>query len=1436
MHLPVFRNWPRPIAFLSLILSVSLTPVFGQTDCADESPANDATLWDGYVNGPNGGELLATDVTDENAVCEEAMSFTVTVAQPNWWEGGFNYGQAQDLISVSEQRYRLRMRYRSTEDRNIYWRVIDRPLHTFGGATDNTLVEATLNATATYQDYTVEFTAPEADTVDHYLFFLGMMADNVAPVFIDDFSLEAIDDPVDCEEGEFNTPARWSSYACSGPAPIVGEVADENAVCGNAIFAELRQIQSSPFCAGLQINQDESPRFSADAEYRVRFRYRSDTIRTIYYRMVPRALDNSDGGAELVSIDLAATTDYRQFDTIVSSNPGQDSMLYHLYMNGDNLSRIYIDDFSMVQVGGACNEEDPTYNDPASYASYGGVTVTDTSDAEGVCGEALAIRLAATQSGPFDAGFEIGQDAALADENGTTYRVGFRYRALEARTAPILLTSRQRGTFGTDDGPQHYYEELNFTTDYQTFSHTFTSQTPEAASDRIVHMLLAVGSDTATIYLDSIALEVIIPERTDPTTLYVDPAGSDGNTGDGPGPDGAFQTLRYGLSQLIPGDTLLVADGVYAENNLRILGLIGTPERPTVVRAVNPWGAKIEGDIRYNINLQVENSRHVVVDGFEIYGTGRSTETNSATGLQIFRSDYVTLQNNYVHDCGCNGISGRESDYLTIQRNVARDNARFSEYNCSGFSIYQPRMLDRADGPHILIRQNVSFENEVRKPFTPLGFNVPTDGNGIILDDFNNTQSLGSTPNPYDPYVAETVVENNLVFGNGGAGIKAYEVENVIIRNNTTYHNNFVLSGVTTGSGEIILQVVGGEARIYNNVMVSEFAFAGSAFNGQIVGDGELELVNNLAVGDVVFTGDDPVLTENLIVTKDRRSYPRFAQARDSVFFQTFAFSSVDDFRPFFGLRKSSPGINAGANDLAPAVDLNGVARPIDALVDIGAYEGTVPGVGDLPADERLTGIAVTTPSSLEVDGIKDGLYVGPSYPITKLVGGAIENRSDLSGEWTAAYTPDRLYLLVEVNDDDPIDDDAGGISGDRIELYFDGNNAAGEEPDTDDYTFNVDRTGNSVIATGNPPDVNVAATTTETGYAVELSFAWSELSVTPEDSLLFGFDVRILDADAGQEAAAKLAWAASEDSGDIVPSHFGLLQLVEVEPVPSIAAARDTVNVDGTMDSTYAVATVYDLRYRVQPGIDDTTDFSGNWQALWDSAGLYFIVDITDDVLVNDSDNWYEDDGVEIYIDAGNEKETTYDGNDHQIVIEYGSDTIYDTKGNLGTGATSAIVDTEDGYTAEAFIPWSALGLDPAAGYFIGLDVHGIDDDAGGGGNDGKLAWFTTLDESYRNPSLFGTAFLGELQPNAIVRRPPAGDWLSISPNPTAGVLRYAFDLPRRGSLLLHDPSGRELLRQTVDGERGELRLDHLPNGVYLLSMRANDGSWARGRVVVAR
>ena len=155
--------------------------------------------------------------------------------------------------------------------------------------------------------------------------------------------------------------------------------------------------------------------------------------------------------------------------------------------------------------------------------------------------------------------------------------------------------------------------------------------------------------------------------------------------------------------------------------------------------------------------------------------------------------------------------------------------------------------------------------------------------------------------------------------------------------------------------------------------------------------------------------------------------------------------------------------------------------------------------------------------------------------------------------------------------------------------------------------------------------------------------------------------------------------------------------------------------------------------------------DLAATWQAYYDDAGLHVRVTVTDDTLVSDSgDEWFQDDGIEIYLDADNGKAfNEYDPDDYHITVGLDG-TLQDRRGHLGEGATASVERTDDGYVVEALLPWSATRIERASGTFVGLDVHVIDDDDGGA-REAKLAWFAEIDQSYKNAALFGTVVLGE-------------------------------------------------------------------------------------------
>ncbi len=193
------------------------------------------------------------------------------------------------------------------------------------------------------------------------------------------------------------------------------------------------------------------------------------------------------------------------------------------------------------------------------------------------------------------------------------------------------------------------------------------------------------------------------------------------------------------------------------------------------------------------------------------------------------------------------------------------------------------------------------------------------------------------------------------------------------------------------------------------------------------------------------------------------------------------------------------------------------------------------------------------------------------------------------------------------------------------------------------------------------------------------------------------------------------------------------------------ISNASSAPTIDGSIDSVWAEASTDSITNVINGTVSSDSDLSGAWRALWDNSNLYYLVEITDDALNNDSTDPWDDDSVEIFIDADNSKGTSYDGvNDYQYVFRWNDGTVHlgTNSATNTTGVVFDMVSVSGGYNFELSIPWSTLGATPAGGNLIGTDVH-VNDDDDGGGRDGKKAWFATADNSWSDPSTFATASL---------------------------------------------------------------------------------------------
>ena len=1395
----------------------------GGDGCDEDAVANAATSWNTY------GDTEFAVVDDAAAVCEEAfrVAYTGTVNPANAFEAGFQILESASIDDAPGLTHDLSFRYRAEEATEVIFYAVSRADGTF--SEDDVQFEEgsyyTLAATTEYQEFSTTVTSPRETAGDYYVYAIFPTSASDVPFYIDDVSLVTQSDGT-CDEGPLNNPSLYTSFAGQASGNLVQ---DEAANCGDAMqILNLGPVKEDrQFDEGWQFG-GELPDDVPGNEYRIAFRYRGDAPDNAALYLPSRKNDNT-GDETAYFTELNLTTEYQTVVADFSSPrlPGDEGQsLYVAFGIAGLETPLYIDSFSIVQTNETCREG--IYSVPDFLTLFNGAngTIQEVDDAAALCNDAIEVCNTGALGGNFDQGVQTVDELRLRDLPGKRFR--FQARVRKAGGEPVSTGFYFSSRTEQNDEPEinSGFASVTIGTEYTDVDFEFDSALEPGQSNRFLHWSLGIGAIGECVYLDDVSFTDVTPAREENVTFYVRPDGSNGNTGLGNSPELALETITFALTELQPGDTLAIADGVYSEGNLALEDLDGTAEAPTVIRSINRWGAKIEGTEASGIIFRVASSEHVVLDGLEVYHVGRSTQTNTASGISTPNSSYVTVRNCYVHDCGCGGINGGGGDYYLFERNVARRNARFSPFNCSGINVFQPVQLDEEPGFHIVIRDNVSFGNECRLPFTPLGFTTPTDGNGIILDDFLQTQSFDAGGNPNDPYLAATLIENNLVFDNGGSGIKAFEVDNIVVRNNTSYHNNHVLEEFTPSTAEIAFQSMEGDVIVENNIAVKRFGDNSQAYSFDRKGnDYSFTTTRNIAVGGFREGAPNVQQDGNIIVSEDRQSFVAFAGARDTV--ETF--TSVDDFKQYFGLREGSPAIDYGVAENAPATDLNGAERPQGAGYDLGAYEGIVAPIGDLDPDPFLTAIIERAADAIPVDGIREGFYTGPVQQVTKELGGnpaEPQDRSDISADWRGAYDATQLYVIVEVADQSL-------EAGDAVTVLVDGDNAKATAFDANDYAFTVAFDG---AVTGDGLSASAAAAT-DRGYNVEVAVPWTLLGVEPADSLRIGIEVIVADVD-GDEEAVELAWQSVVEGARTDPSQFGEGLLNEVPPLPPIAAIFDEVTVDGVGDET-----LWDdiARYQIENVLQTVTggegDLAGEWRAGWDSTNLYFLVDVVDDTIVFDNElgAWFQDDGVELYIDADNAKTFGgYDDNDYQIVVRPDG-LVFDTKNNLDTSAPqpfASVVETADGYTVEVALPWAALQAEPMSGAFIGLDVHLMDDD-NGDTRDSKLSWFAEIDQSFQNAALFGTAFLASREPSSVFESAPSLGEMLVYPNPTSGEVRLETVGSEFVDLQVFDLNGRVVFTQREVASGSQLDLGNLGTGVYVVRATGASTHYAQRLVV---
>jgi hypothetical protein len=166
-----------------------------------------------------------------------------------------------------------------------------------------------------------------------------------------------------------------------------------------------------------------------------------------------------------------------------------------------------------------------------------------------------------------------------------------------------------------------------------------------------------------------------------------------------------------------------------------------------------------------------------------------------------------------------------------------------------------------------------------------------------------------------------------------------------------------------------------------------------------------------------------------------------------------------------------------------------------------------------------------------------------------------------------------------------------------------------------------------------------------------------------------------------------------------------------------------------------------------------------------WDATNLYVAFKVSDANLsalqtTRDSGSLWQDDSVEVYIDTRNDRASTMQPDDYQFLVNLnnvqvdlrgtgsGKDASWNgvwTSAVRLQGTLSSHGDTDSGYVVEMAIAWAQLGVRPAAGMTLGLDLVVDDSDPANATAYQTFDWAGIAPNPYGQPWLWKQVRLEE-------------------------------------------------------------------------------------------
>ena len=591
------------------------------------------------------------------------------------------------------------------------------------------------------------------------------------------------------------------------------------------------------------------------------------------------------------------------------------------------------------------------------------------------------------------------------------------------------------------------------------------------------------------------------------------------------------------------------------------------------------------------------NSGPAYADGFLV--TGCRFRNNYADGINLSKGtrnaivEHCSFRNNGDDDMAIWSANGQECRDNTFRYNTSENCWRAS--GCAIYGGYNNK------AHHLLIKDNLEVGLRVNNNFPGVGFS--NDGlhefHDITIMRCGTFNTLYNSPvGAIDLRCTETsgtrvqhvrfanidIIDskNDAIYFNhvDGEGFFDFTFENVAINGTGLEfpYNNVNSSGTPRGYGVRFVGYPGGNGTYCNLTFANRGGSAGvwqdqsqqGAFNwSQLTG------CESAAVSITTPTAN-----------------ATFGDCDNSIYIEVAASTgngTISEVTCYID------GVEIGKENFAP-YEFNWV-NPTAGEHQISA-SATVSSSGNVTYSVERPIVVIPTVREMDsapsIDGVIDAEWENhPSIPIEKVAsgGGNIVSPSDFSASFKVAADATNLYVLVDVNDDNLLQDSPSTQTwnDDKVEIYVDYGNDKGTKYESDDHAYGfVYDNPIFYVGPGFAGGAQFAQAEKSGGYITEVRVPWSSIGGVPEYGDLMGFEVMVGDDDTGGDRDSKLVWTDETDNSWNNPSLFGVVKITKaIQQQEEVCKGADFTFPDGAEEENIQSAISHTSAFVSHTGCD---------------------------------------------------------------------------------------------------------------------------------------------------------------------------------------------------------------------------------------------------------